>query len=78
MPARNNPYNPVFVSNRGNRYFSHQPQDLRSQSDDGREVFAETNLGANQIRDNIARLLGAFDLPRDAFAAFLREDLDAG
>ncbi len=70
--------NPDFISNRGNRYFSCQPQDLRSPSDYGRGVFAETNLSANQIRDNIARLLGAFGLPRDAFAVFLREDRDAG
>ncbi len=30
------PDNPDFVSNRGNRYFSRQPQDLRSPSDYGR------------------------------------------
>ena len=55
-----------------------QPQDLRSPSDYGRGVFAETNLSANRIRDNIARLLGALDLSDRAFAAYLREDRDAG
>ncbi len=43
----------------------------------GRGVFAETNLSANQIRDNIARLLCAFGLPERAFAVYLREDRDA-
>jgi len=72
------PENPDFISNRGNRYFSRQPQDLRSPSDYGREFFAETNLSANQIRDTIARLLGAFGLLERAFAVYLREDRDAG
>jgi hypothetical protein len=72
------PDNPDFISSRGNRAFSRQRDDLRVAADFGRGVFAETNLSANQIRDNIARLLGAFGLPRDAFAVFLREDRDAG
>lgn len=35
-------------------------------------------LSANQIRDNIKRLLGAFGLPQSTFALYLREDRDAG
>jgi hypothetical protein len=72
------PDNPDFISNRGNRYFSRQPQDLRPPSDYSRGVFAETNLSEKQIRDTIARLLGAFGLSERAFAVYLREDRDAG
>lgn len=44
----------------------------------GRAIYAETDLSANQIRDNIARLVEAFGFPRKAFAVYLREDRDAG
>jgi hypothetical protein len=47
-------------------------------ADFGRGVFAETNLNANQVRDNIARLLGAFGFAKEDLAVFLREDRDAG
>jgi hypothetical protein len=46
--------------------------------DYGRGVVAETNLSANQIRDNIKRPLCAFGLPESAFVVYLREDRDAG
>lgn len=72
------PTNPDFVSSKGNKYFSRQAADLRIARDYGRGVLAETNLSANQIRDNIKRLLGAFGLPQSAFAVYLREDRDAG
>ncbi|WP_295879535.1 hypothetical protein [uncultured Thiohalocapsa sp.] len=70
--------NSVFISSRGNRSFSRQRDELLAAAEFSRGVFAETNLSANQIRDNIARLLGAFGLQRDAFTVFLREDRDAG
>jgi hypothetical protein len=63
------PDNPDFISSRGNRYFSRQRDNLRVGADFGRGVFAETNRSTNQIRDNIARLLGAFGLRRDAFTS---------
>jgi hypothetical protein len=71
------PTNPDFVSNRGNKYFSRQAADLRVPRDYGRGVLAETNLSANQIRDDIKRLLSAFGLPEKAFCVYLREDRDA-
>jgi uncharacterized membrane-anchored protein YhcB (DUF1043 family) len=71
------PTNPDFVSNRGNKYFSRQAADLRVPRDYGRGVLAETNLSANQIRDNIKRLLPAFGLPERTFCVYLREDRDA-
>lgn len=38
----------------------------------------ESNLSANGIRDVIARLLAAFDIPADEMRRFLRQDRDAG
>jgi len=67
-----------FVSNRGNKYFSREPSDLRIPRDFGGGVLAETNLSANQIRDNIKRVLAAFGLAEKEFAIYLREDRDAG
>lgn len=72
------PTNPDFVSSKGNKHFSRQAADLRIARDYGRGVLAETNLSANQIRDNIKRLLCAFGLPESAFVVYLREDRDAG
>ena len=72
------PHNPKFTSKKGNKYFSRQAADLRISRDFGRGVLAETNLSANQIRDNVERLLSAFGLPEKAFAVYLREEPDAG
>ena len=70
--------NANFLSSKGNRYFSRNKKDLRTPRDFGRGVLAETNLSANQIRDNINRLLNTFGLPASSFVAYLREDRDAG
>ncbi len=72
------PTNPDFTSSKGNRYFSRDAADLRLPKDFGGGILAETNLSANQIRDNMRRLLLAFGLPRKAFIVYLREDRDAG
>ncbi len=72
------PSNPDFTSSKGNRYFSRDPSDLRLGRDFGGGVLAETNLSANQIRDNMRRLLAAFGLPETAFVVYFREDRDAG
>jgi len=69
--------NPGFTSTKGNKYFSNEAGDLRIARDFGHGIFAETNLSANQIRDNIKRLLSAFGLPESAFVVYLREDRDA-
>ena len=71
------PEHAEFISVRGNRYFSRNPEELRKPVDFGRSVLAETNLRANQIRDNITRLLAVFGLPAHAFVVYLREDRDA-
>jgi hypothetical protein len=71
------PDDPAFTSTRGNPYFSRQRGDLR----DGREfvsgVFTEVNLSANQIRENIKRLLEFFSRPCSGFVVYFREDRDA-
>jgi hypothetical protein len=72
------PGNPAFVSNRGNKYFSRDASDLRIHRNFGRGVLVETNLSANQLRDNIKRILAAFCLAEKEFAVYLREDRDAG
>ncbi len=71
------PANPEFISNRGNKYFSRNPSDLRIPRDFGRGVLAETNLSANQIRDSIKRILTTFGFGEKEFAVYLREDRDA-
>ena len=72
------PSNPDFTSSKGNRYFSRDAADLRLGKDFGGGILAETNLSANQIRDNMRRLLRAFGVPQTAFVVYLREDRDAG
>lgn len=71
------PGNPAFISNRGNRYFSRSASDLRIHRDFGRGVLAETNLSANQIRDNIKRVLAAFGYTDRDFIVYLGEDRDS-
>lgn len=71
------PINPEFVSSKNNKYFSRQAAELRKASDYGHGVYAETNLSANQIRDNIKRLMSTFGFPEKAFKVYLREDRDA-
>lgn len=51
--------------------------DLRGSRDYERGMLAETKLSANQIRDNIRRLLGSFGFETGAFVVNLREDRDA-
>jgi hypothetical protein len=72
------PDNPDFTSTKGNKSFSRQASDLRTPQDFGRGVLAETNLSANQIRDNIKRVLSAFGLQQNALSVYLREDRNAG
>ena len=72
------PDDPDFITNRGNRSFSRDPKDLRSANLIGEDIYAEINLSANGLRDCIRRLLATFEIPKDHFRIFLREDRDAG
>jgi hypothetical protein len=71
------PDDAAFTSNRGNKIFSREQRDLRDGREFARGIYAEVNLSANQIRDNIKRLLRHFGVPESAFTIYLREDRDA-
>jgi hypothetical protein len=71
------PTNPSFVSRRGNPSFATDPGRLRAAMRVSDEIYAEINLSANSLRDNMRELLQAFGLPADAMRVYLREDRDA-
>jgi hypothetical protein len=71
------PDNDKLLSVRGNKFYSRIPEDLRVPREFCGGVFVETNLSANQIRDNIKKLLQVFGIPGRSFEVFLREDRDA-
>ncbi len=72
------PQNPQFISTRGNRGFSRNPDELRQSMliDDG--IYAEVNLSANRIRDVMRSLLAEFGVAPEDLRIYLREDRDAG
>jgi hypothetical protein len=67
-----------FVSSRGHRQFTADPNELRSPSRLEEGIYSEINLSANGLRDVIRNLLDVYDLPHDRLQIFLREDRDAG
>jgi len=66
-----------FISNRGNPLFARGKSKLRIEEKVGPEFYAEINLSANNIRDNIKALLAYFQIGPDNMQIFLREDRDA-
>lgn len=68
---------PGFTTRRGNPIFSHDPQALCSAMALPAGVYAEVNLSANHLRDQIKVLLDAFGIERQALRIFLRQDRDA-
>lgn len=69
---------PEFISNRGHHSVTSDPARLRKALSVADDLFMECNLSANGIRDVIARLLVAYDVPPDRIQLFLRQDRDAG
>lgn len=69
--------NPDHISNRNNKYFSSQPNDLRSPQKCGPLIYVEMNLSANSIRDSIKRLLTTYAIGHSELIIYLREDRDA-
>ena len=67
-----------FVSSRGHRQFTADPNGLRSPSRLDEGIFTEINLSANGLRDVIRNLLDIYELPSERLQIFLREDRDAG
>jgi hypothetical protein len=66
-----------FVSNRGNKDFSDDRNDLRQPMELIEGFYAEANLSANSIRDRIIRLLEDFGINLDDCEIYLREDRNA-
>ncbi|MCE5228549.1 hypothetical protein LLG95_02995 [bacterium] len=71
------PNNPDFESSRGNRSFAQDPGQLRSSMKITEKLYAEVNLSANSLRDNIRRLLKTFGILETEVIVYLREDRDA-
>lgn len=65
-----------FISNRGNKDFSKNKDDLRKAQPVTDGIYAETNLSANQIRDRIKKLLDYFQIDKKQFVIYLKEDRD--
>ena len=72
------PENEDHVSSRGHRAFNKTSDELRVASEIADGIFAEINLSANMIRNEVRRLLKTFEIPEDNFRVFLREDRDSG
>ncbi|WP_295428578.1 hypothetical protein [uncultured Thiodictyon sp.] len=71
------PDNPTFTTRRGNSSFTRDPTTLRSAMALPSGVYAEVNLSANHLRDQIKALLDTFDIEREALRIYLRQDRDA-
>jgi len=72
------PTNADYISSRGNPNFSTKEADLRSATLIAGGVFAEVNMSANMIRDQLLRLLATFGIPAANLRIYLRQDRDAG
>ena len=68
---------PGFTARRGNPIFSRDPKTLRSSMALPSGVYAEVNLSANHLRDQIKTLLDTFGIERQDLRIFLRQDRDA-
>lgn len=66
----------LFISKRGTKSFSANPDDLRSPVKIANDFYVETNLSANHISDKILDLLNYFDYTEEDFIVYLREDRD--
>ncbi|ABL65626.1 hypothetical protein [Chlorobium phaeobacteroides] len=66
-----------FISNRGNPLFSNNQTILRVGEKHPSGLYAEVNLSANMIRDNLHDLLEYFGLDPRTMKIYLREDRDA-
>jgi hypothetical protein len=66
-----------FISNRGNPLFSNDQSVLRLGEKLPSGLYAEVNLSANMIRNNLHDLLEYFGYHSKAMKIYLREDRDA-
>lgn len=71
------PHTDRFISKRGNSLFSSSKQALRVGEKTAAGLYAEVNLSANMIRDNLMQLLDYFGISPLGIKIYLREDRDA-
>lgn len=72
------PDNSTFLSRRGNPGFTRDPRALRSALELPDGLYAEANLSANCLRDQIRLLLKEFGIDEAGMVIYLRQDRDAG
>lgn len=63
-----------FISRRGNKAFCRSPEECNVPLPVTATIYAEGNLSANQIRNNIKKLLIVFRIPESRLVIYLRED----
>ncbi len=68
------PENQAFRSQSGNKIFSRNAQDVQKALAMKEGVYAEGNLSANLIIENIKKLLSEFSIPPDSLKVLLREE----
>jgi hypothetical protein len=66
------PDQPEIISSQKKPYFSRNQDPLRTSIKIGDSIFAESNLSAKLIRDNIRRLLRILDIPETALTIYIR------
>jgi len=71
------PDDPRFTTRRGNPSFTRDPQALRSAMALPGGIYAEVNLSANHLLDQIKGLLDTFGVERESLRIYLRQDRDA-
>ena len=71
------PDDPRFMGRRGNTYFTRKSDGLRFAIPLPQGIFAEVNLSSNHLRDQIKKLLEAFEIDYRELIIYLREDRDA-
>jgi hypothetical protein len=67
----------TFISPRGRKYFSQNGKELRYASKITDGLYAETNLSAVNIIDEIKDLFAYFGIPQKDMILYLREDRNA-
>jgi hypothetical protein len=71
------PENRAFLTRRGNPGFSRDPMTLRSALELPDGIFAEANLSANSLRDQMKLLLHEFGIEEATMTIYLRQVRDA-
>ena len=69
--------NQDFISNQGHHIVTHERHSLRKALQIDTDLYIESNLSANGIRDMIRRLLATFEIPANRLQLCLRQYRDA-